>query len=639
MGAAFTYTTTGDSRNLDKQKSEIDRPVVFLKDKMVALPGRPGNLTKEEEAMLKQFWRMTFNVVGVETGEATPLPDSASMVNGDTSSSTGEKQKKSGFFARRKTETKAPEQEDKYGQTKEYQEALATTSPEEFRRAFWTNSKNEHPDAVVLRFLRARKWDLPKALVMMISTLQWRAKIMKIEEEIIYKGELSALQDERGSDPAVSKEGSNFLGQLRKGKSYVHGMDREGRPVTWVRVRLHHGGDQSETSIERFTVQTFETTRLLIDPPSDTGDLFFDMSGFGIANMDYTPVKFMIKCFEANYPESLGVCLIYKAPWVFQGFWKIISRLLDPVVASKIHFTNNVKDLEPWVDRSQIPQEMGGDSPYEYHYIEPREGENDLMKDTATRRKLEVERAVLGAEFERLTVQWIKGDNVNAQRQQLAAKLKEQYWKLDPYIRARTLYDRLGVLGPGGKVDWSNSTRPAPNFTPNGPPKALPEPIKAITGGIPAHMMRKEPDSDTESLASFKTGEENWEDTMNGTMSPSHPIQNGFAKSGLSTVAAAAPASPATTNSTSIGDLSSSMLNGTSSEHSQSSFTPSRNGGYTSNFMTPTKSIRSTYSDAGKLNKTSCLWTLLTFVTGTQTWNPKDASTQTMPQTIPLQRR
>jgi hypothetical protein len=29
----------------------------------------------------------------------------------------------------------------------------------------------------------------------------------------------------------------------------------------------------------------------------------------------------MIKCFEAHYPESLGICLVHKAPWVFQGIW------------------------------------------------------------------------------------------------------------------------------------------------------------------------------------------------------------------------------------------------------------------------------------------------------------------------------
>lgn len=38
-----------------------------------------------------------------------------------------------------------------------------------------------------------------------------------------------------------------------------------------------------------------------------------------IRKQDYGPVKFMIKCFEANYPESLGVVLVHKAPWIFQG--------------------------------------------------------------------------------------------------------------------------------------------------------------------------------------------------------------------------------------------------------------------------------------------------------------------------------
>ena len=45
----------------------------------------------------------------------------------------------------------------------------------------------------------------------------------------------------------------------------------------------------------------------------------FEMTGFTLANMDYVPVKFIIKCFEANYPESLGVILIHNAPWVFKG--------------------------------------------------------------------------------------------------------------------------------------------------------------------------------------------------------------------------------------------------------------------------------------------------------------------------------
>ena len=36
-------------------------------------------------------------------------------------------------------------------------------------------------------------------------------------------------------------------------------------------------------------------------------------------DQDYGPVKFMIKVFEANYPESLGVVLVHKSPWIFQS--------------------------------------------------------------------------------------------------------------------------------------------------------------------------------------------------------------------------------------------------------------------------------------------------------------------------------
>lgn len=34
---------------------------------------------------------------------------------------------------------------------------------------------------------------------------------------------------------------------------------------------------------------------------------------------EYQPVKFIIKCFEANYPESLGLLLIHNAPWIFSS--------------------------------------------------------------------------------------------------------------------------------------------------------------------------------------------------------------------------------------------------------------------------------------------------------------------------------
>lgn len=203
------------------------------------------------------------------------------------------------------------------------------------------------------------------------------------------------------------------------------------------------------------------------------------MSEFSLANMDYTPVKFMIKCFEANYPESLGSVLVYKSPWVFQGknpsaplafsdklvftrcagIWSIIRGWLDPVVASKVHFVKTADELAEFVPRSNIPTEMGGDEKWTYTYVEPKEGENAVMKDTEAREKLQNERDDIVAQYEQATATWVKGAASDEaqnkkEREELTEKLRDNYWKMDPYLRARTLYDRTGDLGPTGKLNF-----------------------------------------------------------------------------------------------------------------------------------------------------------------------------------------
>ena len=58
---------------------------------------------------------------------------------------------------------------------------------------------------------------------------------------------------------------------------------------------------------------------------------------------------------------------------------------MDPVVASKVHFTKSVADLDKFISRTQIPRELKGDEDWQYEYVEPKKDENAIMKDTATR--------------------------------------------------------------------------------------------------------------------------------------------------------------------------------------------------------------------------------------------------------------
>ncbi|KAN0101902.1 hypothetical protein V8E51_012412 [Hyaloscypha variabilis] len=444
-----------------------------------ALPGRPGTLTPDQEEKLREFWIATLQVFGVLDPKELNGNELAEIGNGRTKADTAstkkpekeKKKKRMSLFRKNKDDDtdsvtstdSAPhpivaDSDDKYGQTKEFHEALASLTPETLRATFWSMVKHDHPDALLLRFLRARKWDVEKALVMMVSTMRWRSADVHVDDDIMKNGELSSLDAANGSDPAKRRLGEDFLAQMRLGKSFLHGVDKNGRPMCFVRVKLHKQGEQSEESLERYTVFVIESARMVLQPPVDTACVVFDMTGFSMANMDYAPVKFMIKCFEANYPESLGVVLVHKAPWIFQGIWKIIKGWLDPVVASKVHFTNNVEEMEAYVPKPQIIHELGGAEDWTYQYVEPVPGENDTMKDTETRDKLLLAREEIVKEYEKATLEWIQGTGdqnaVKKSRNEIASKLKVDYWGLDPYVRARSYYDRVGMINPGGKIQF-----------------------------------------------------------------------------------------------------------------------------------------------------------------------------------------
>ncbi|CBF75562.1 CRAL-TRIO domain-containing protein [Aspergillus nidulans FGSC A4] len=441
-----------------------------------AAPGTVGNLTPEQEAKLQEFWVLLFKVCGVQ------MDGIEETENRPPSPAQEKKQppkRRFGFFgggSQEKDESTAANDaasgiasltitdgDDKFGTSKEFQKALAEIKPEDMRTAFWSMVKQDNPDSLLLRFLRARKWDVKKALMMLISTIRWRLLDAKVDEDIMVNGEHLALEQLKSSDSAERKKGEDFIKQFRLGKSFLHGVDKLGRPICYVRVRLHRAGDQDIEALDRFTVFTIESARMMLVPPVETACVIFDMTDFSLANMDYHPVKFMIKCFEANYPESLGVVLIHKAPWIFSSIWNVIKGWLDPVVAAKIQFTKTQQDLEEFIPKSRIITELEGDEKWEYKYIEPKEGENDKLKETAKRDELITQRQKLAKEVQDATVAWIlasrkkeedKAKEVTEKRKDLIGRLRTQYWQLDPYVRAPSLYDRLNIIQGDGKIEF-----------------------------------------------------------------------------------------------------------------------------------------------------------------------------------------
>ncbi|KAK8045042.1 CRAL-TRIO domain-containing protein [Apiospora rasikravindrae] len=388
---------------------------------MDLLEGRVGNLTPQQESKLAEMWAVMLRKCG-SSDDST-----AAVATADAHQTSAD----------------------------------VEMTPAETRSALWSMVQVEHPDALLLRFLRARKWDVEKAVAMLLATLHWRTKVVHVEQ-ILREGEALAHEQETSTttgDDAIRKSGKEFMFQMRAGKCVVRGVDKDGRPVCIVRVRQHFSRDQSEEVLKRWIVYIIETARLAFTPPCDTAAVIFDLTGFGMGNLDYVPVKFIIQCFEANYPEMLGKVIVHKAPWFFPGIWKLVSTwIADPVIASKICFSTNAKDLGQYMDPERLPKELGGKDPWEYAYLEPEPDENAKMRETAERDQLLVARESLAKEFEEATRQWLKSpkdEAIKSRRHELAVQInKENYWLLDPYIRARTLWDRLGIRTPDGRINY-----------------------------------------------------------------------------------------------------------------------------------------------------------------------------------------
>jgi len=108
-------------------------------------------------------------------------------------------------------------------------------------------------------------------------------------------------------------------------------------------------------------------------------------------------------------------------------------------------------------------KELDGDEDWKYEYVEVKDGENKLMEDTETRDKLLAERQTLAKEIQDITIEWIRASfkketeaasAAKEKRNALIEELRQQYWRLDPYIRARSLYDRLNIVQGGGKIEF-----------------------------------------------------------------------------------------------------------------------------------------------------------------------------------------
>ncbi|PWN98190.1 hypothetical protein FA09DRAFT_338618 [Tilletiopsis washingtonensis] len=413
------------------------------------LPGYVGNLEPDQQKALREIWRRFFELYEKNPERSAELDKKGgpNSVSDKDSAPPPKDEKQAGKDIPK--DDKAKEEAKKQEEMKEMNQFIDTYGGPYLRRALWEFIKHDGPDAGMLRFLRARKWDVDRALAMLAAALKFRFE--KDVEGIIQKGE-QGLEGVPG-----------FLNQFRRGISYIKGNSEYPgeHPVYFIHVARHFTNAQKHEVLQQFVLLAMENARQLTTPPYEKAVVIFDLGGFGLKNMDWQCVLFLVKCLEAYYPESLQRIYVHSAPWIFKGIWQVLQPMLDPVVRDKIKFSSKAADLKDYATTEKLRKGMGGTMEWDWDYTEPDPKENDLMKDTKTVDAMKKEYDDLAKEFEETTRKWFeKSDtddgakDLSHRRWVLTKQLRLKALQMSKYTRAVNVYQRTGILKDDCSFTW-----------------------------------------------------------------------------------------------------------------------------------------------------------------------------------------
>ncbi|KAF2400126.1 putative phosphatidylinositol transporter [Trichodelitschia bisporula] len=211
----------------------------------------------------------------------------------------------------------------------------------------------------LLRFLRARKFDVQLAKKMFVECEKWRKEFGGGVDDLVRTFEY----------PEKEKIFAYY-------PQYYHKTDKDGRPIYIEHLgKIDLAAMNKITTDERMLQNLVCEYEKLADPrlPAcsrkvgsllETCCTIMDAKGVSIGSVPsvYGYLQRASAISQNYYPERLGKMYLINAPWGFSTVFSVIKRFLDPVTVAKIHVLGSgyEKELLAQVPKENLPKSLGG---------------------------------------------------------------------------------------------------------------------------------------------------------------------------------------------------------------------------------------------------------------------------------------
>jgi len=200
-------------------------------------------------------------------------------------------------------------------------------------------------EALLLRFLRARKFNVEKTLAMLKDDFQFRQQIQSSAELTL-----------DASSPIV--------GFVDNGIARAGGYDIAGRPVVYLKLSAFFPSEVDDEE-ELVFFFAFYVDSLLKDADEKAIDGMFtvvvDLKGWGFKNFSLAISRVIINLLQDHYPERLGRCYVVHSPAFFRGAWALVKPILDERTRAKIHLLgSNLKPILQDITEEELEDAYGG---------------------------------------------------------------------------------------------------------------------------------------------------------------------------------------------------------------------------------------------------------------------------------------